>query len=123
MDDAKQDDQVEQIARVCHAALSAYRESLGQDPLPAWDAAPEWQRRSSREAVRFRLTHPDAPADAQHEQWRRDRLADGWRHGPVRDEAAKTNPMLVPYAELPDAERRKDLLVMAVVRSLGGPLA
>jgi len=113
---------IERIARVCHAALSAYREALGQDPLPPWDAAPEWQRRSSREAVRFRLEHPHAPPDAQHEQWRRDRLADGWRHGPVRDEAAKTNPMLVPYTELPEDERRKDLLVMAVVRSLSDPL-
>jgi hypothetical protein len=30
----------------------------------------------------------------------------------------KTHPMLVPYSQLPETERRKDALVAAVIRSL-----
>jgi hypothetical protein len=43
-----------------------------------------------------------------HENWAAQRLADGWRHGPVRDDARKEHPCLVPYDELPEAEREYD---------------
>lgn len=43
-----------------------------------------------------------------HENWAAQRLADGWRHGPARDDARKEHPCLVPYDELPEAEREYD---------------
>ncbi len=43
-----------------------------------------------------------------HDVWARGRLADGWRHGPVRDDHRKEHPNLVPYDELPEAEKRYD---------------
>jgi hypothetical protein len=43
-----------------------------------------------------------------HDAWARERLADGWRWGPARDDASRRHPSLVPYAELPDEERRYD---------------
>ena len=36
------------------------------------------------------------------------RLAEGWSWGPARDDLAKTHPGLVPYAQLPDAEKDYD---------------
>jgi class 3 adenylate cyclase len=47
-------------------------------------------------------------AENVHEVWARQRLADGWRLGPRRDDAAREHPNLVPYDQLPDAEREYD---------------
>ncbi len=52
-------------------------------------------------------------AENAHEQWARQRLAEGWRYGPRRDDARKETPNLVPYGELPEAEREYDRIVVA----------
>jgi len=43
-----------------------------------------------------------------HEVWARARIADGWRHGRVRDDLRKEHPNLVPYDDLPEAEKAYD---------------
>lgn len=43
-----------------------------------------------------------------HEVWSANRIADGWTYGPVRDDAAKKHPCLVPYDELPEREKDYD---------------
>ena len=43
-----------------------------------------------------------------HDTWARDRLAEGWRYGPFRDDASKEHPNLVPYDQLPEFEREYD---------------
>jgi hypothetical protein len=47
-------------------------------------------------------------AREEHDRWRRDLEADGWHRGPEHDPAGKAHPMLVEWAELPEAEREKD---------------
>lgn len=47
-------------------------------------------------------------AENAHDLWARQRLDDGWTHGPQRDDRAKTHPCLVPYADLPDSEKAYD---------------
>lgn len=47
-------------------------------------------------------------AEHAHDIWAAQRLADGWRLGPVRDDARKEHPCLVPYAQLPEAEKTYD---------------
>lgn len=43
-----------------------------------------------------------------HEVWAAGRIADGWTWGPVRDDALKHHPCLIPYEELPESEREYD---------------
>jgi RyR domain len=43
-----------------------------------------------------------------HDVWARQRLADGWQHGPKRDDAKKKHPCLVPYDKLPESEKQYD---------------
>ena len=43
-----------------------------------------------------------------HDIWSEGRIADGWTWGPVRDDARKENPCLVPYEELPESEKAYD---------------
>ena len=50
-----------------------------------------------------------------HDVWSKKRMDDGWRHGPTRDDASKTHPCLVPYADLPESERDYDRVMVAEV--------
>lgn len=43
-----------------------------------------------------------------HDHWAMKRIADGWTHGPHRDDAARKHPDLVPYDELPETEKEYD---------------
>lgn len=43
-----------------------------------------------------------------HEVWARNRIAEGWTYGPVRDDQKKHHPCLVPYDELPENEKEYD---------------
>lgn len=47
-------------------------------------------------------------AEHVHDVWAAQRLADGWTHGPERDDRKKTHPCLVPYAELSESEKAYD---------------
>lgn len=47
-------------------------------------------------------------AEHVHDVWAEGRLAEGWTYGPARDDARKTHPGLVPYAELSETEKAYD---------------
>ena len=47
-------------------------------------------------------------AENTHEVWAAGRLAEGWTHGPERDERRRRHPCLVPYADLPESEKQFD---------------
>jgi RyR domain len=43
-----------------------------------------------------------------HDIWAKQRLADGWAHGPERNDAKKQHPSLVRYAALSESEKQYD---------------
>ena len=47
-------------------------------------------------------------AENTHDIWAKQRMSQGWSYGEKRDDAKKTTPCLVPYAELPDSEKEYD---------------
>lgn len=107
-----------QIAFVCHEANRAYCVQIYDNSQKPWDEADQWQRDSAVQGVAFRIANPDAPASAQHDAWTADKLASGWKHGPVKDAEKKEHPCLVTYEELPEEQRRKDALFGAIVNAL-----
>ncbi len=70
----------------------------GYLPVPAlgWD----------HEAFRFTDTETELLAAAEHDRWMVSRRTEGWRHGDARDDVRKINPLLVPWAELDEEDRR-----------------
>ena len=46
---------VQSIASVCHEANRAYCQSIGDNSQPDWDSAPDWQKQSVENGVRFHL--------------------------------------------------------------------
>ncbi|MFD6638317.1 RyR domain-containing protein [Micromonospora chalcea] len=106
-----------EIARVCHEANRALQAlALDPAPSPAWDEAPHWQRASAVDGVR--QAQAGAVPEALHEAWCEFKRAEGWTYGPEKDADARTHPCLVPYADLPQAERRKDAVFAAIVAAL-----
>ncbi len=47
-------------------------------------------------------------AENAHDIWARQRIAEGWTHGPERNDKQKKHPCLVPYADLPESEKDYD---------------
>lgn len=106
------------IARICHEANRALCEALGDLSQAPWHAAPQWQRDSAIAGVEYRLDHPNATPEQQHEQWLAVKKAAGWTHGPYKDAAKKEHPCVLPYEELPEAQKAKDYLFGAIVTGL-----
>ena len=107
-----------QIAQVMHEAMRAWQAANGQTPAPTWSRAPKWMKEASAASIAWRIENPDAPASAQHDQWMATKKADGWKFGKTKDGKKKTHPMMVPYSQLPEFEKRKDALVNAIVDAL-----
>lgn len=105
-------------ARVAHEVNRAYCAATGDLSQPAWDDAPDWQRDSAINGVHFHVAHPDSAPSDSHENWMREKVADGWVYGPVKDPDLKQHPCMVPYDQLPEAQRVKDYLFIAVVRAV-----
>ena len=91
----------EKIARVTHEINRAYCQALGDFSQPAWEDAPEWQRDSALNGVTMHLENPDAEPEASHENWLKEKEADGWVYGPVKNPEKKEHPCMVPFSDLP----------------------
>jgi hypothetical protein len=54
-----------------------------------------------------------------HHHWAGQRFADGWQYGPVHDDSKKQSPLLVPYAQLSEADKEYDrITAVQTVRAI-----
>lgn len=109
------DRKIEMIAKICHEANRAYQLTIGEVPSKTWSEAPEWQKDSARCGVRFHLNDPRASHSASHENWMEQKRKEGWTYGPVKDEEKKTHPCFLPWLDLPQEQRQKDVLFKSIV--------
>lgn len=112
----------EQIARVVHEANRAVQIEQADPTIPVsapWDETDPETQRSAVEGV-IGVQQGNTPAES-HEGWMRFKLDNGWTPGPVKDEATKQHPLLVPYDELPTSQRLKDAVFVNIVRALTAP--
>ena len=108
---------IEQIAELAHNVNRLYCQMLGDDSQLSWPLAPQWQRDSAIEGVRFHLANPDAGPSASHDSWLSHKRNEGWSYGPVKDIAKKEHPCFVPYEALPVEQQVKDHLFQAVIHA------
>lgn len=106
------------IARVCHEANRALCMTQNDASQPSWEDAPDWQKNSALAGVKFHFENPDAEASASHDNWREDKVADGWTWGPAKDPDKKQHPCMVAFDELPIQQRLKDYLFKSIVHAL-----
>lgn len=105
------------IAKICHEANRAYCSAIGDNSQLPWEDAPDWQKESAKKGVEFCLNNPDAPPSANHDSWMKQKEADGWKYGEVKDADKKEHPCFVPFAKLPVEQRVKDVLFKEIVSS------
>jgi hypothetical protein len=109
---------IEEIAQAVHEANRAYCLAKGDHSQPTWENASEDVRQGTIDGVLFHLEHPDAEAGASHENWMQYKTNEGWVYGETKSEADKTHPSLVPFNDLPEAEKVKDYLFACLVKQL-----
>lgn len=111
---------IDLTAKICHEVNRAFCASIGDTSQKPWEEAPQWQRDSTFDQVAAHIRGELSP-EQSHEQWSSNKLASGWTYGPVKDETKKEHPCLVPYSDLPQEQKTKDFLIVAVCRAaLGG---
>lgn len=108
----------EEIARVAHEINRAYCQALGDFSQQKWEDAPDWQKNSAINGVRFHIENPDAGPSHSHDEWLKEKTATGWKYGPVKDQEKKEHPCFVAYHMLPVEQKAKDYLFRAVVHAL-----
>jgi hypothetical protein len=107
--------QIEEVAKKCHEANREYCKTLGDDTQPAWETAPDWQKQSAINGVKFHILNPDAGPEASHESWMAEKLAAGWKYGAVKDPEKKEHPCIVPYNGLPPEQQKKDAIFIGII--------
>lgn len=109
-----------EIYRTCaeraHMANKAYCESIGDRSQPSWDEAPNWQRQSAIVGAQHAIENPNAGPSDSHDSWLAEKELAGWVYGPEKDPERKQHPCMVPYNQLPEWQRTKDHIFLAVVR-------
>ena len=108
---------IEQIAKTCHEVNKVFCESIGDFSQSNWEDAPEWQKESAINGVRFHLANPNSKPEDSHINWMKQKLNDGWRYGEVKSADKKEHPCLMPYESLSEDQKTKDKLFISVVKS------
>lgn len=109
---------VEDIAELAHEVNRSYCDSIGDNSQLAWDDAPEWQRLSAINGVKFHIENPNATPSASHDNWLKQKEDEGWKYGPVKNAETKEHPCFLPFDQLPVEQRTKDYLFRQVVHSM-----
>lgn len=106
---------ITKIAKACHQANLAYCVCMGDHSQVRWDEAPEDIKNSAVVGVMHHLMNPEITPEESHEVWMEFKAKEGWVYGPTKDAGHKTHPCMVPYEQLPVAQRAKDYLFKATV--------
>ena len=106
------------IARIAHEVNRAYCRALGDHSQSPWREAPQWQKDSAINGVKFLLANPAATPEKMHDNWMRQKKDDGWTYSTVKNADKKEHPCMVPYDQLPKEQQVKDHLFHAVVKSM-----
>lgn len=109
---------IEQAAEICHELNRVYCRSLGDTSQPTWPYAPDWQKESAINGVKFHMDHPDAKASQSHESWLEEKRSTGWTYGEVKDPEKKEHPCMVDFKDLPLDQQVKDVLFKNTVEAL-----
>lgn len=120
---ALSDDKIERIAALAHEVNRLYCSLFMNDKShEPWETAPEWQRESARNGVKFQAEKKKfrnyRSNEESHNNWLTEKLKDGWTYGKTKDAEKKQHPCLLPYDKLPLNQKVKDSLFTAVVTRL-----
>ena len=110
---------VEDIARVCHAAIREHSWVVGLPDTDEWRSLTDEDREANIDGVKYYLSSRSSVSpEASHDNWMMHMLKKGWRWGSVKCPEKMEHPCLVPYRYLPEDQRVKDVLFLNIVDAL-----
>jgi hypothetical protein len=109
---------IEFIAETCHEINRTWCELNGDFTQPKWKDAPEWQKQSAINGVKFHLNNPNSTPESSHINWLKEKQEQGWKYGPVKNPDLKEHPCFKPYNELPIEQRIKDSFFISTIHNL-----
>jgi hypothetical protein len=112
------DEAITSIARICHEMNRHLCVHLGDKSQAPWKDTPAEIKKSAINGVRFALSNNFPTPEAMHENWVKEKLADGWKYGEEKSIHNKTHPCIVPYDELPEEQQFKDWLFRSTILSM-----
>jgi hypothetical protein len=104
----------EQIARITHEANRAYCMTIGDHSIPAWDTAPDWQKESAVNGVKYAFENSTSP-EQSHENWLKEKESKGWKYGELKAPELLEHPCMLPWDKLPEEQKVKDSLFLAII--------
>lgn len=107
-----------QAAKTAHEVNLALKLFLGEEAMPVWDKLPAEIKHRNIIGVNAVIDNPNITPAEIHQTWVDVMLKEGWRVGPKIDTIKKAHPSLVPYMELEDNQKLKDVLYLAAVKSI-----
>lgn len=109
---------IHEIAEICHNVNMFYCRSINDFSQVPWEEAPEWQKQSAIDGVKYMMNNRDSSPENLHKNWLKEKEIGGWTYGPVKNSLKKQHPCFLPYEDLPDTQKIKDSLFRAIVLSL-----
>jgi len=100
-------DKIEFIANIRHFGWICFQIAADQKYNIDFN---EDQFKSLLDGVKYALMNPDATAEENHENWMKMKISQGWIYGLKKDFVKKTHPDLVLFDDLPEIEKKKDIM-------------
>jgi hypothetical protein len=104
------------IASIIHEANRQHRIVLGESPGPHWNETDEDFKKVVVDGVAH--VRNGVTTEELHQTWMEAKGAQGWTWGPYKDTVHLRHPCMVPYGDLPEAQRAKDQLFAAIAAVL-----
>lgn len=108
--------EIVKIAELCHQVNRAYCASIGDNSQAYWDNAPEWQKESAINGVKFHIENDNTAPEDSHNSWLKEKEKTGWKYGKEKNAEKKEHPCFVPYDELPKEQKAKDYIFKSYLR-------
>ena len=105
-----------EIAKICHQVNRDYCINEQLEAPPKWDDLPEYVQESIVAGVAEVIADPKVTPTQIHQMWCDYKEKEGWKYALNKDLELKTHPNLVPFKDLDDLEKRKDVLFIRTVK-------
>lgn len=106
-----------QIAELAHEVNRIYCEANNDNSQLTWKDAPQWQKDSALNGVKFHLDNPNSKPEDSHNNWLKEKTANGWMWGEEKNVELKQHPCMVAYEDLPEFQKVKDKLFITIVKT------
>lgn len=104
------------IAKVAYQANKAFSETNFDFTHKDWDDISDEAKTSFVNGVIRVFEKPDITPEEIHENWKKEKVDNGWVYGEEKDIEKKTHPCISIYDNLPLFEKLKDKLFIDIVK-------